>query len=368
VSDIFVSYASEDKARIKPLVEALQQHGWTVWWDRTILAGKIWDREIEAALAGSRCVIVAWSEASVLSDWVWTEADEGKQRGVLVPVLLDRVQIPLAFRRFHAANLAGWRGELPNSGFEELARALTALLGNSATVTASKGTEVQPQAGEVRINPKDNLRYVWIPPGKFMLGCSPGDSECCDDEKPAHQVNISRGFWMGQTPVTQAAYMAVTGRPNPSRFKGDDLPVEQVSWEEANSYCEAVGMRLPTEAEWEYAARAGTTGARYGDLDQIAWHSGNSGGKTHPVAQKAPNAWGLFDMVGNVWEWCSDWHGGYSERKQDDPTGSASGKHKVLRGGSWSDNAWFVRVSNRGRFEPTNRNDDIGFRGRGELS
>ncbi len=100
---------------------------------------------------------------------------------------------------------------------------------------------------KVKVNPRDDLRYVWIPPVKFMMGCSPSDSECYDDE-PAHEVSISRGFWMGQTAVTQAAYKAVMGK-NPSHFKGDDLPVDSVRWEEAKSYCEAVGMRLPTEAE-----------------------------------------------------------------------------------------------------------------------
>ncbi len=339
MSDVFISYASEDKARILPLVHALQQRGWTVWWDRTILAGKVWEREIEAALEASRCVIVAWSNASVQSGWVWTEAHEGNQRGILVPVLLDPVTIPLAFRRLHAANLAGWHGEMPNSEFEELARAVTAVLGSGAP----------PAAAEVKfkVNPKDNLRYVWIPPGKFMMGCSPGDSECYDKEKPSHEVSISHGFWMGQTAVTQAAYKAVTGKPNPSHFKGDDLPVEQVTWEEAKFYCEAVGMRLPTEAEWEYAARAGSTGARYSSLDEVAWYDGNSGGKTHPVAQKLPNAWGLYDTLGNVWEWCSDWYGNYSEGRLDDPTGPQRREMKIVRGGSWRNYPRNVRVSGR---------------------
>jgi hypothetical protein len=154
VSDIFLSYASEDKARIKPLVDALQQRGWTVWWDRTILAGKVWEREIELALAASRCVIVAWSEASVQSDWVWTEADEGKRRGVLVPVLLDQVTIPLAFRRIHAANLVGWNGETPNSEFEELTRAVTALLGSSVPL-AAEGIEAMQTAGGSKVMPTD---------------------------------------------------------------------------------------------------------------------------------------------------------------------------------------------------------------------
>jgi hypothetical protein len=145
---------------------------------------------------------------------------------------------------------------------------------------------------------KDGLKYVWISPGAFTMGCSPGDNQCDGDEKPPHPVTITKGFWIGQTPVTQEAYKRVTGK-SPSHFQGASLPVEQVSWDDAVGYCRAVGLRLPTEAEWEYAARAGSASARYGTLDDIAWYSANSGARTHPVAQKLPNAWGLYDMLGN---------------------------------------------------------------------
>ena len=421
---------------------ALEACGWTVWWDRTIVAGKIWEREIEAALAAARCVIVAWSEAAVGSDWVWTEADEGKRRGVLVPVLLDEVTIPLAFRRIHAASLVGWDGRGSDGRFGEVVRAVSGLLGSSApppreevsvnepivpkpaekvsriavstpklsakagmrslllfgvlgvgcliglgwyfasrahnseptTVaqTTNHAQAVAPAAGAIKVNPKDNLRYVWIPAGKFMMGCSPDDSECDGDEKPLHEVNISGGFWLGQTEVTQAAYAAVTGKPNPSRFKGDgSLPVEEVNWEEAKSYCEAVGMRLPTEAEWEYAARARDTGPRYGKLDEIAWYSGNSGGKTHPVGQRAANAWGLYDMLGNVWEWVNDrYDARYYERKvSNDPMGPKASpeNRRVLRGGSWGNFPEVVRVSFRDGYVAGFRSGNFGFRCAGEL-
>ncbi len=154
VSDIFISYASEDRARIRPLVLALESRGWTVWWDRTILAGRDWEEEIEAALAASRCVIVAWSEVSVGREWVRTEAGEAKRRGILVPVLLDPLdpaRIPLAFRRYQAANLAGWRGKLPNPEFEELAKAVTAVLGVGAPPAG--GTGATPVADPGKATP-----------------------------------------------------------------------------------------------------------------------------------------------------------------------------------------------------------------------
>jgi formylglycine-generating enzyme required for sulfatase activity len=220
-------------------------------------------------------------------------------------------------------------------------------------------------AGAVTVNPKDGQPYVWVPPGTFTMGCSPGDNECGDNERPAHQVRITEGFWMGQTDVTQEAYQRVMGK-NPSFFKAAKLPVEQISWDEAQAYCQAAGMRLPTEAEWEYAARAGSMGSRYGDLDQIAWYTGNSGDKTHEVGQKQANAWGLYDMLGNVWQWTSDWLANGPPGASVDPTGPTSGQYRAQRGGSWSDYPRAVRASFRGGDLPSLRVSHIGARCVGE--
>lgn len=237
------------------------------------------------------------------------------------------------------------------------------VLGLAAVATWRIGVPASVAAqGKTKVNANDGLTYVWIPPGTFQMGCSPDDSECTSVEKPAHSVTITRGFWIGQTPVTQAAYKKVVGS-NPSGFHGDQLPVELVSWYDAQAYCEDVEMRLPTEAEWEYAARGGTTEARYGPLERVAWYSGNSGNTTHEVAQKQPNAYGLYDMLGNVWHWVWDWCEPYDGASAVDPKGPPTGQFRVLRGGSWAVDATTVRVSFRNsHFVPDNRTMNLGFR------
>jgi serine/threonine-protein kinase len=232
--------------------------------------------------------------------------------------------------------------------------------------------------GATKVNPKDLLKYVWIPPGSFQMGCSPGDTECFDNEKPPHQVTITKGFWLGQTEVTVGAYerfAAAAGKAMPTApdfnpgWSNEQMPMVNLSWNDAQAYCAWAGGRLPTEAEWEYAARAGSTQARYGDLDEIAWYDSNSGGQAHVVAQKRANGFGLYDMLGNVWEWVNDWYDqNYLPHCQlHDPPGPGSGEYRVLRGGSWGYHRGFVRVSNRDWYNPALGYDDVGFRCAGEV-
>ena len=233
----------------------------------------------------------------------------------------------------------------------------------------------EASAGEVRLNKDDGLPYAWIPPGEFTLGCSPGDKECRDDEKPMAGVRITKGFWMGQTEVTVEAYrrfakaMPQETTLNPG-WKDGRQPIVNVSWDEAKRYCEEGAKgRLPTEAEWEYAARAGSTASRYDtSLDKIAWYRDNSGGKIHAVGDKGKNLWSLHDMLGNVWEWVADWYqSDYYQKLRTaqlkiDPKGPPDGTPRVVRGGVCFGVPSDVRVSCRNGYHPEFRNYSLGIR------
>jgi formylglycine-generating enzyme required for sulfatase activity len=244
---------------------------------------------------------------------------------------------------------------------------------------ANATEELRLATGSVRVNPEDGLKYAWIPPGTFMMGCSPGDTQCHDNEKPSHRVTISNGFWIGQTAVTVRAYerfaeFSARQMPRAPKFTNGwankNMPIVNVSWEDAEAYCAWAGGRLPTEAEREYAARGGNTKAQYGDLDDIAWYQDNSGKQPHEVARRRANGFALYDMLGNVWEWVSDWYDEnyYKNSPPRDPSGPSSGKSRVLRGGSWVCGVEHVRASERNWWGPRlTLNVDHGFRCRREV-
>ena len=213
---------------------------------------------------------------------------------------------------------------------------------------------------------------VYVEGGAFTMGATAEQgSDADDDEKPAHQVTL-KGFYIGKYEVTQAEWKAVMGE-NPSKYKGDNLPVDKVSWNDCQEFIRKLNeltgknFRLPTEAEWEYAARGGrrSYGAKYAgdnDIDNVAWYGGNSNSTTHPVGTKRANELGLYDMTGNVMEWCQDWYGDYSSSAQTNPTGPGSGLKRVLRGGSWHYFAGDCRLSCRGNINPDGRFIDCGLR------
>jgi formylglycine-generating enzyme required for sulfatase activity len=268
------------------------------------------------------------------------------------------------------------------------------------TIAFSQTMQVQTNSGNKTYNIDDvqsitfgktsmlNLEMVEVPAGSFLMG----DSTIAPPAAPVHSVNITKSFYIGIYEITQKQYYDVIGS-NPSFFEGkDDNPVEQVNWEDAVRFCNELskkegldlcytlesgsiwrsdfnkkGYRLPTEAEWEYACRAGTltkyySGTTESQLASIAWYSGNSDAKTQSVGQKDANKFGLYDMSGNVWEWCWDWSSDYKSGNFDDPTGPDSGTLRVLRGGSWKDYASACSSAFRYEYLPSYRFQSIGFR------
>ena len=504
MADIFISYSREDRERAHDLANALERTGWSVWWDRIIPAGRTFDEVIEEAIDAAKCVVVVWSEISVKSRWVRTEAEEGAHRGILVPVLIDDVRIPLAFRRIQAADLTDWDGSGTSPAFQRLVADIKTVLGTfPAEKAAKRNTEMKRQQEEERriregaerrteeakrkvkreekyepaeqpppepaspipvknvkrsVNPvhliglfvlliaggiivwqslkspkpvvvvtpqesavstgekgkrietsrsvgevfQDELKIgglgpkmVVLPTGSFLMGSTTEtDGDEHDNDEHQHKVTIDKPFAIGQYEVTNSECRRFkpghdSGIYRGLSLNGDNLPVVRASWNEAVSYAkwlsEQTGKsyRLPTEAEWEYAARAGTTTRRYwGDdtnkacdyanvYDQTSkrafkndWthHDCDDGfAVSSPVGRFKPNAFRLYDVLGNVWEWtCSEYDEIYAGAEKRCITEGDS--DPSLRGGSWDYVPRNVRSAARNWNKPSGRFDAIGFR------
>ena len=275
----------------------------------------------------------------------------------------------------------------PNGEFADLARNRINRMENGGRPNPGGGSSasrppVAPAPARQMTN-RLGMEFVLIPEGSFEMGSNNGEA----DEKPVHRVTITKPYYLGKYEVTQGQWEAVMGS-NPSDFKGANLPVEIVSWEDCQEFIKKLNARgdgeyrLPSEAEWEYACRAGTTGDYAGSLDAMGWYYENSGDKrlqgakinledlrtnkcrTHPVGQKQPNGWGLYDMYGNVFEWCQDWYedGYYGKNPESDPTGPTKGSYRVIRGGGWHLTAPYCRSAHRYRNTPDYRSNLLGFR------
>jgi formylglycine-generating enzyme len=401
---VFVAYAHEDVAHRDRLVKIMvpweRQGLIKIWADHKLSGGDVWDKKIKEELERADLILILMSVDAIASEYI---------HGVELHKALERhlqgtVRVVPVIVRICAWKEETWLGQvqaIPRSGapiaehsssdraWDEVRQQLKEVV-DSLRIAVSRPSSV----GEVRVTPpapavptlstahnepwhdiwtdKAGLAYVRIAPGKFLMGASKGDREAEGNEKPQHEVETTREFWISRTPVTVGAYRkfveATHGQmPGSPRFAQDDThPVVNVSWDEAMAYCKWAECRLPTEAEWEYAARGGSPKPRYGDLDKIAWYDQNSGGVTHPVGKLNPNGYGLHDTLGNVWEWCSDWYDEKYYRSNPggwrDPQGPPAGTLRSLRGGSWNDNAWVARVSDRNWFHPEVRFSSLGFR------
>lgn len=244
-------------------------------------------------------------------------------------------------------------------------------LDSIATYTYEKGQDDVDENAEVKEYTVGGVTFkmIRVEAGTFRMGSMDG----YPDEQPVHSVTFSSDYYIGETEVTQELWTTVMGE-NPSHFTSDSrLPVEKVSWNDCQTFITKLNaltgasFRLPTEAEWEFAARGGNKSRGYkysgsNTIDEVAWYSSNSSNKTHVVKSKSPNELGIYDMSGNVWEWCSDWVGSYSSSAVTDPKGASAGSCRVNRGGCWINGAASCRCAFRNYFTPTNSNSFVGLR------
>jgi formylglycine-generating enzyme required for sulfatase activity len=426
MADIFLSYASEDRKRIVPLARLLEGRGWSVFWDRKTPIGVTWDEYIATKLEVSRCVVVAWSNASVKSKWVRSEGRYGLNREAYVPLLLERVQPPFPFDQIQAADLSDWRGDAEHRELGDLVAHLRNRL-DQARMTTPPATTKGPKIRKPGIRApavwlaaavgilaavwfiapyigvrkqaavavfRDPLKgggeapeMVVIPAGSFLMGSPQDQTGWSEDELPRHEVTIARPFGLSRNEVTFAEYDAFSkaaGRELPADqgWGRGNRPVINVSWQDAQTYAkwlsEQTGKhyRLPTEAEWEYAARAGTTTSRYwGDtasdacrfanMDDAAHGCKDGQRRTGPVGSYEANAFGVYDILGNVWEWTEDCrHENYDGAPEDGSAWTQGGdcNLRVMRGGSWDDGPDVVRSAYRARGSPGGRFNGLGFR------
>jgi len=410
-TDIFISYAHEDELRVRSIVEELQHLGFTVFWDRTIPVGKTWHRHIETALLESSCVVVIWSEFSIVSEWVIEEAEYAKGKKNLVPLLIDSVQPPFGFKRIQAANLSGWNNGTSHPEFRkclDAIRSIVPISGDMSSCVENVSPVIIPDVKQGVLSD-----FVHLRGGEFVMGSEVREVDRSSEETQ-HSVKVS-DFYMCKYAVSVKEYLMFandtkshypewieagsqynvkTGSDDHYKKLGDALsgeayPVVGVSWNDAVAYCKWMSdktgktFRLPTEAEWEYACRAGnkkntpfntgenltTDQANYdGNYPYNRNKKGEYRQTTISVDSLEPNAWGLYNMHGNVWEWCSDWYDEnyYEECKAkgvvENPKGPEKGSNRVLRGGSWNYFARFCRSAYRLYYTPVNRPNYVGFR------
>jgi formylglycine-generating enzyme required for sulfatase activity len=394
--DVFLSYSSKDKIIVHALAERLKQNGLRVWLDKwEIKPGNLIPLKIQEGLEKSHTLLMCMSPAYFESEWGRMEhltilfRNPTNTQRRLIPLLITDCTPPDTIAQFAYID---WRtrsdeacGDILDSCSENNSEfSLTNLVKQKHREEERRREEkeilkkVKLKSEEIPktfISPSNGMEFVLIPAGKFMMGSPSGEKGRYDYEGPAHEVTIKNSFYIGKYPVTQKQWEKVMGS-NPSNFKGKDRPVESVSWNDVQEFIKKLNekespgkYRLPSESEWEYVCRAGiTTRYAFGDdeskLGDHAWYDTNSGFQTHPVGQKKPNSWGLYDMHGNIWELCQDkWHPDYDGAP---PDGSAweggSSSIRVFRGGSWLNLAGVCRSAYRNRSGPGNRYDYLGFR------
>jgi formylglycine-generating enzyme required for sulfatase activity len=367
----FISYARDGSHGENLAIEIQQQlqaAGFVVFRDVIGLKpGDVWYRTLEFELESSDVMVLVVSEKVRTSKWVHNEVSMAEEIGIpVIPVLAEKVRYPLWLRHLQSLDFCGMQD------WSLLLGALGHHLGGASDKPVWASDAGQDQYGRYADLVVKGVaqKFRWIEPGTFWMGSPASEPERYDSEV-RHQVTLSKGYWLADTACTQALWKTVMGN-NPAHFKDSaNNPVEKVSWDDVKEFLQTLNRmvsglnaRLPTEAQWEYACRAGThTPFSFGDniTPEQVNYTGNLG-KTVPVKSLPANPWGLYEMHGNVWEWCQDWFGDYPAEPVTNPEGSAAGSYRVLRGGSWSINGGDVRSALRLRYTPAYRFISIGFR------
>ena len=409
MADVFISYKKEDRPQVERIAKAIEGAGFSVWWDDRIRPQGEWDSQIEKEINEARATVVLWTPLSVQSRWVRAEAHSAHDRGRLLPAMLETCDIPIAFSLAQTANLVGWNGDPEQRQFRKLLAWVEDLVhsggeedgtdapGRSGPQVSHHGVVGRTAADEDILDGLTVTSHTpngtlfrdaevtpvmrVIPSGSFLMGATSADKDARSTEFPAKLVVFSRPFAIGMAPVTQDEWTALF--PSVDIVSDGRLPIVNISWDDAQDYvdrlCEKTGevYRLPSEAEWEYACRAGISGP-FGLLDPIGPDVANydstisfNGSKTaegpqgpSPVCGFAANRFGLHDMHGNVREWVEDrWHDNYFELPDGGLawTTGYSPMH-VVRGGSWIDPPALLRSSARARATRSDASSFIGFR------
>lgn len=358
--EVFISYRRSQLKLVEPLLKELENRDISYFIDKEGMnIGEDYQETLSKAIKSSKVFLLFWTSDAGDSREIGREvhiayASEKK----IVPYKigdfnpLDHDKLSYALSGLHRVEYAE---QTPESIYE-VVDYIDNFLHPKLKLSPGK------QAGEkITVSYKGvEFSFRWCPAGSFVMG-SPDSEEGRGNDEKQHKVTLTKGFWMMETEVTQKQWKTVM-ETNPSNHIGDDYPVEFVTWDECQKFCRRIGLELPTEAQWEYACRAGSTGMYAGKLENIAWYESNSDKETHPVGMKKPNKWGLYDMHGLLWEWCADWYGEYPNDGVTDPVGPSTGTCRVRRGGGAGSKAESCRSTIRRYESPGNRRFFIGFR------
>lgn len=376
--DVFISYSRKDSEVANRICAAFDEVGITYFIDRQgISGGENFTKAITTAIKGSKTFLFLASKnayGSIYTNKEVNYAIKKKERECLIPYIIDDSELPDELEL--VLSDINWRRIEEHPVSTALVDDILRLLGKKRELRSESHTvsNPSPTPSKKKTYTVNGVSFTMInvKGGSFMMGSPDIDGDARDNEGPIHKVTLS-DYSIGETQVTQELWKAVMGS-NPSRFTGNlQCPVEQVSWNDCQTFIKKLNQltgenfRLPTEAEWEYAARGGKDSKRYkysgsNTIGDVAWYIDNSSSKTHPVKTKHSNELGIYDMSGNVLEWCYDWYGDYSSFAQTNPTGSSSGSYRVLRGGSWFSYAVYCRVAVRIFDIPSSSSYSLGLR------